>query len=283
MFVSEHQRRWIFGGAQVAVCLFFALAVFNVRAGSAQEDCQLFAGYGPEPPYHYPDEQGKIIGIDADILRIVLEDIGCRLTFDEHPWKRTLRDISTGKLDVTMGASYTGERAKFAHYSVPYRGQPHVVFENRKSASKTATLADFLNAGHSLGVVLGWHYTDEIRKLIDDPAYGSLVHVAPTFDSLLSMHDRGRFEGFLANPSVVAGEIGIQALREKYRMTKADVDILHFLFSRATVEAGLVARFNQRLAQRIEDGFFFDVCGKYEHTLISSCALLSTTDRKTGN
>lgn len=97
------------------------------------------------------------------------------------------------------------------------------------------------------------------------------------------MHDRGRFEGFLANPSVVAGEIGIQALREKYRMIKADIDTLHFLFSRATVEAGLVARFNQRLAERIEDGFFLDVCGKYEHMLISSCALLSTTDWKTGN
>jgi polar amino acid transport system substrate-binding protein len=268
--------------AQIALFALLALALFDIRPGLAQENCHLIAGYEPEQPYHFPNEQGQIAGIDADILRIVLEDVGCRLTFEEIPWTRALRDVSTGTLDIAIGASYKDERAKFAHYSVPYRGQPHVVFENRETASGTATLADFLNAGHSLGVVLGWHYTDDIRKLMDDPAHESLVHVAPHFDSMLSMHARGRFKGFLANPSSVAGTIGIPALREKYRMIRADVDTLHFLFSRATVETGLVARFNQRLEKRIADGFFFDVCGEYEHLLMSNCAILSTVYPKSG-
>ncbi len=100
---------------------------------------------------------------------------------------------------------------------------------------------------------------------------------------MVKMHSRGRFEGFLANPSAVANRIGKQRLNETYRMIKADIDILHFLFSRETVDAGLVSRFNERLAQRFKTGFFLGVCKKYEPLLIASCEFLSTNDPETGN
>ena len=77
--------------------------------------------------------------------------------------------------------------------------------------------------------------------------------------------------------------MGKQRLNETYRMIKADIDILHFLFSRVTVDAGLVSQINERLAQRFEDGFFINVCKKYESLLIASCEFLSTTDPETGN
>ncbi len=264
-----------------ALFVLASVALF-LRVGLAQGNCQLVAGYEQDPPYHFQDEKGKVIGIDADILRSVLSDVGCQLVFETRPWKRTLFDVREGKLDAALGASFKDERAKFAYYSVPYRGQPHVVFENKIPGANVASLSNYLKDGHSLGVVLGWHYTDRIRELLDDSAYQSLIEVAPDLEHLLRMHGRGRFEGFLANPSSVANQIGKQRLNETYRMIKADIDILHFLFSRVRVDAGLVSKFNERLAERIEDGFFFDVCKKYEHLLISSCHFLSTNDPETG-
>lgn len=268
-------------------CVFLSVLLaglaWNTQTVAAQVNCRLVAGFGIEPPYHYPNDQGNIIGIDADILRIVLEDLGCTLVYEERPWKRTLVQIKSGDLDVTLGASFKEERAKFAHYSIPYRGQPHVVFENKSPGSNTATLVEFLENGHSLGVVLGWHYTNKIRELLDDPAYEKQIQIAPRFDLAVKMHKAKRFDGFLGNPALLVVEIGEQALNERYRKIKADVDILHFLFSRKTVDADLAKRFNQRLTERLAEGFFFDVCKKYEHMLLSSCAFLSTADAVAAN
>ena len=158
-------------GRRVFAIVLFAIISWNGSAVFAQEKCRMAAGFGIEAPYHFPNEQGKIIGIDADILRIVLADLGCALVYRERPWKRTLVQIKDGDLDVTLGASFKEERAKFAHYSVPYRGQPHVLFEDKAPGSGAATLVAFLKSGRSLGVVLGWHYTNKIRALLDDPVY----------------------------------------------------------------------------------------------------------------
>ena len=134
-----------------------------------------------------------------------------------------------------------------------------------------------------MGIVLGWHYTDEIRKLLDDPAFGAQVHTVPTFDLILAMHAQNRFDGFLANPSAIAGKIGKKTLHDTYRMIRADIDVMHMLFSRIAVDVNLVERFNERLAARIENGFFLEVCKKYEDMIISSCDFLSTVKSKMGN
>lgn len=283
MFAIKSYRRRIFSNVAITALMVFVSLSLNLGTGLAQGSCRIVAGYEQVPPYQYQDEQGQVVGIDADILRIVLNDIGCQLDFETSPWKRTLSGVRTGKLDAALGASFKDERAKWAHYSIPYRGQPHVIFENRDPGTNASSLSKYLRDGHSLGVVLGWHYTDKIRKLIDDPAYRPLVEVVPDVATAIKMHNRGRFEGFLANPSSIANIIGKPRLAEAYRMIKADVDILHFLFSRVTVDTDLVSQFNERLAGRFEDGFYFDVCKEYEHQLISSCDFLSTNDPATGN
>jgi len=272
-----------FRGCSILLPALLAGLCWSTQTVSAQENCRLVAGFEPELPYHFLSEQGNIIGIDADILRLTLVDLGCELAFQVTPWKRTLVQVKNGDLDIAIGASFKDERAKFAHYSVPYRGQPHVVFENKSQGSGASTLAEYLKSGRSLGVVLGWHYTNKIRALLDDPVYKPQIEIAPKFELAVKMHDANRFDGFLGNPSNLAATIGKQALYGKYRMIKADVDILHYLFSRKSVDADLAKRFNQRLTEKIAQGFFFDVCKKYENMLISSCEFLSTIDANAGN
>jgi len=252
--------------------------LLTVVPGFGNAACDLVAGYTAEPPYHYPNEDGKIIGIDADILRIVLSDIGCDIRFEILPWKRTLAQIKGGQTDTTMGASFKDERAKFAHYSGPYRGQPHVIAIKKSANVVAASLKEFLEDGNRLGVVLGWHYTDEIRALLDAPRYGSQIVLAPRFENLVKMHNADRFLGFLTNPSVLAGLIGREKLKRDYHMIFADTDTLHFLFSKKSVSEDIAQRFNKRLEENLRSGFFFDICRKYENQLVSGCSYLSVPD-----
>ena len=256
----------------------FALTgvLLAIIPGIGNAACSLNAGYTAEPPYHYPDNDGNIIGIDADILRIVLGDIGCGLTFEILPWKRTLSQIKAGRTDTTMGASFKEDRAKFAYYSIPYRGQPHVIAFKKSANVVAGSLEEYLENGQSLGVVLGWHYTNEIRALLDAPQFQGQIFVAPKFELLLKMHEAQRFLGFLTNPSVLAGFVGGGRLKTEYDMVRADIDILHFLFSKKTVSEDIARRFNSRLKEKLGSGFFFEVCENYENQLVSGCKYLST-------
>ena len=93
MFATAPHRRWTFGGLAMGALLVLASVALFLRVGLAQGNCQLVAGYEQDPPYHFQDEKGKVIGIDADILRSVLSDVGCQLVFELRPWKRTLFDV----------------------------------------------------------------------------------------------------------------------------------------------------------------------------------------------
>ncbi len=268
---------------QIAIFILLVGAAALPRTGLANDDCRLVAGYGMEPPYHYPDQSGQIIGIDADILRAAIEDAGCNVEFVELPWKRTLHMISNGDVDVTLGASFKKDRATFAHYSVPYRGQPHAVFEDIGKPSGASDLDAFLSAGSTLGVILGWHYTNKIQRTINKPAYRDQIVTAVSFENALKMSDGGRFDGFLANPSLVAAKIGKTEMSAKYRLIKADIDILHFLFSKASIEAELFERINRNLILQLDSGLFSQVCSRYEHMLVASCSFLSAANPSATN
>ncbi|MDP7624699.1 MAG: hypothetical protein QF493_07055 [Rhodospirillales bacterium] len=50
------------------------------------------------------------------------------------------------------------------------------------SPIKIQTLKVFLDAGHKLGILIGWHYTDQLRLLLDDPKYQTNIVAVPKFD-----------------------------------------------------------------------------------------------------
>jgi len=254
--------------------LMTGMFLIAMGPSQAEQSCQINIGYEPEPPYQYPDNKGQIIGIDADILNTVLAELGCSIKYWVTPWKRTLASIESGKLDATMGASFKTQRAKFAHYSPSYRGQPHVVFLSAQNSIEVQNIQEFLERGLHLGVVNGWHYTNKIRALLDRPRYKGQVTEIPNFENLPKMLATGRVDGFIANPSQLVNIVGKKPMKKDYRVIEGDMDRLHFLFSKKTVPPELAKRINDHLSAKFKNGFFNEVCSKYESQLNSGCQYL---------
>ena len=55
--------------------------------------CRLTAGWEQDPPFHYKDQNGNLVGSDTEILTKAMKKIGCQLDFRDQPWSRTLRDV----------------------------------------------------------------------------------------------------------------------------------------------------------------------------------------------
>ncbi len=262
----------IFGRTSLLVGL---LAVFAATQHVvAEEKCHLMVGYEADP-FQFPDASGRMIGVDVDILRAALADVGCTVGFTVRPWSRTLLELKNGKLDIAMGASLKSERTGFAHYSHSYRGHPHTVIALKSTQLAARDLREFLQNGNRLGVVLGWHYTDKIRSLIDDRAYRKQILVVPRSELLPEILKHGRVEGTLGNPSEFASHIGKQNFRSNYKLIRADIDLLHFIFSKKSVNKTLFDKFNRHLKRRLDEGMFSKACTPFQNKFITPCSFLS--------
>lgn len=72
------------------------------------------------PPYEYV-EDGKIIGIDAEIAALIAEEIGLELEIKNVEFKSIVSGVESGKFDIGMaGMTVTEDRKKSVNFSTTY-------------------------------------------------------------------------------------------------------------------------------------------------------------------
>ncbi|WP_368164075.1 substrate-binding periplasmic protein [Aeromonas sp. R6-2] len=67
-------------------------------------------GWSHWPPYQYQDNKQQLTGIDIELTRSVLEELGREYRFVNMPWARSLHALQYAEIDVAMGARYLPER-----------------------------------------------------------------------------------------------------------------------------------------------------------------------------
>lgn len=231
------------------IVLFFVFSLPGLQAAD------LTAGYDQTPPYHYHDQSGRIIGIDVDFLREVGEKAGVNMVFLERPWIRTLKEVERGELDIAIGAKYTEERARFAHYSVSYKSIDHWVYTRKGEYGRVSSIEDFFASPDSvLGVVRGWGYPPELANVVYDEKNSDSIILVNDVKLLPRMLEAGRVNGIVITPEMLA-EIGIAenktydfSIRAKYE------EKLHFLFSKKSVSLHVVKKCNKAIEELLKKG-----------------------------
>jgi ABC-type amino acid transport substrate-binding protein len=128
---------------------------------------------GQWEPYGYYDANRRFTGIDADMVRAIFAEAGCRLVeLDPMPPTRNLSLFEIGEIDFMSGASRTPERLKLAYFSVAYRAETVGMFALADSAGRYRSIrsfADFLAGPLSLVAPrAGWYgqaFEDQIPGL----------------------------------------------------------------------------------------------------------------------
>lgn len=102
------------------------------------------------PPYEYIDDDGEtIVGIDAEIAKMIADELGLELQIEDMEFSSILTAVQTGKVDVGLaGMTVTEERLQNVNFSSTYaKGVQSIIVPE---GSDIAT-ADGL-AGHKIGV-----------------------------------------------------------------------------------------------------------------------------------
>ncbi|MDE1462020.1 substrate-binding periplasmic protein [Spartinivicinus poritis] len=134
-------------------------------------------GWDSYKPFQYMNN-GKLSGIDIEIIDAIAKEMKCQVTYIEIPWKRLVEDIKKGTIMLTGSATLTKEREAFAYFTRPYLISDTVIFINKSSQGiyKLKTLKDILNyPKFTIGVIRGYEYGEEYKKLTHNTEFNKRI------------------------------------------------------------------------------------------------------------
>ena len=250
----------------IAVVLFAGL---NMASPHGHAQCQLTVGWEPWPPYQYQSEDGTVVGLDADLMRAIADEMPCELEWVPATWKRQLERMKSGKQDAAVGASYTEDRTSWGRYSGTFRESVNHLVVAAALDGRYDSLEAFLSAGHTLGFMQDYHYGPEVMALLQSEAYADQLEATVATEANLLKLATGRVDGILMDAFVAAslkrGLDSAKAARVGDQSIAVSGDDLHVLFSRASVSEDTADRFDAVLERLKADGTIQAIVDRYMH------------------
>lgn len=244
---------------------FVALCVL-AGAASAQA-CVKSLRWNDDAPFSMRDARGEIVGLQIDLARAALERLGCTARLVEMPWARALAELEAGRLDMLTGTFRRPEREAYAHFAGPGLRSPNVLFVRADALERwpQTRLLDLKGRGFRLGAQIGVSYGADYEELARDPAFARDLQKVGKRRALWQLLAMQRIDGVIADEATARYEIRALGLEGKLagsRMVVSD-DPSWTAFSRRSVAADFVARYEQALAEMRKDGSYRAIVERY--------------------
>src|SRR5262245_36162436 len=111
---------------------------------------------GSQPPLNVKSAKGEIIGLEADLARLLAGSMGVRAVFVEKPFAELLGALEQGDLDVVMsGVTITPERNLRVAFVGPYFISGKSILTRSEALAKSADASDIDNPAVTLAALDG--------------------------------------------------------------------------------------------------------------------------------
>ncbi len=220
--------------------------------GAKEDDKLVMATNAEFPPYEYK-EGDQIIGIDAEIMAAIAEDLGMELVIEDMEFDSIIPAVKSGKADVgAAGMTVTEDRLENINFSDTYATAKQVVIV--KEDSDVKTLDDL--AGLKIGVQQGT--TGDIYAS-DDYGDENIERYSKGYEAVQALTQNKVGAVIIDNePAKVFVEqtAGLKILDEAY----ADEE---YAICVAKENTELLEKINASLAKLKESGKFQEIIDKY--------------------
>lgn len=155
----------ILGTLCIAALTVFGNVSKAVNVEEAQTKTLRMVTEATFPPYEYR-ENGRIIGIDPDVVREIARRNGYALVIEDMPFNSIIAAVQSGKADIAAsGITITEDRKKIVNFSDPYVTAGQSIIISKNSTIKSA--ADL--KGKRIGVQSGTTGDIYVAENIGEP------------------------------------------------------------------------------------------------------------------
>ena len=244
----------------LSLVLVLALAISLVACGGAKNDNVLTMATNAEfPPYEFMQD-GKIVGIDAEIGAAIAEKLGKELVIENVDFDSLIPGVQTNKYDFVMaGMTVTDERKEQVNFSQTYATGVQVVIV--KEDSKITSVDDLFaeGANNKIGVQLATTGDLYCTWDIEDEGLGSVERFNKGADAVMALNS-GKVDCVVIDNEpakvFVANNPGLKILDTEYITEDYAIAI-----SKDAPE--LLAEIDKALGELIADGTVAEIIAKY--------------------
>ena len=173
----------------LSLVLVLALAISLVACGGAKNDNVLTMATNAEfPPYEFM-EDGKVVGIDAEIGAAIAEKLGKELVIENVDFDSLIPGVQTNKYDFVMaGMTVTDERKEQVNFSQTYATGVQVIIV--KEDSKITSVDDLFaeGANNKIGVQLATTGDLYCTWDIEDESLGTVERYNKGADAVMALN-----------------------------------------------------------------------------------------------
>lgn len=168
-----------------AVC---SLSLVACGGGEAESDALTMATNAEFPPYEFM-EDGKIVGIDAEIAQAIADKLGKELTIENVDFDSLIPGVQTGKYDFVMaGMTVTDERKEQVNFTQTYATGVQVIVVKEGSEIETADDLFKEGANNKIGVQLATTGDLYCTWDIEDEGLGSVERFNKGADAIMALN-----------------------------------------------------------------------------------------------
>ncbi len=174
---------------KVLSLLIVTLICLGMFAGCGAKDANklVMATNAEFPPYEYM-EDGKIVGIDAEIAAAIAKKLGKELVIENVDFDSIIIGVQEGKYDFAMaGLTVTDERKEQVDFTETYATGKQVIIV--KNDSKITTADDLFaeGANHKIGVQLATTGDLYCTWDIEDEGLGTVERYNKGADAIMAL------------------------------------------------------------------------------------------------
>ena len=243
-----------------AVVVGVVLKKSNDAENNEPEKILTMATNAQFPPYEFYGEDGKIVGIDAEIAAAVAEYMGYGFRIDDMEFDAIIAAVVSGKADFGFaGMTVTEERLEQVDFSNTYATGVQVIIV--KEGSPITSVDDLLaeGANHVVGVQLSTTGDIYATEDIEEAGLGSVSRFNSGNAAVLALKD-GKVDCVIIDnepaKAYVAANEGLVILDTEYA-----VEDYAACFKKGNTE--LLDQFNAALEALTKDGTIPAIIEKY--------------------
>lgn len=144
--------------AMIASCVF-ALTACNNNSKDYEyikEKGTLVVGVTDYEPMDFQTADGTWTGFDAELARLIGQDLGVKVEFVEIDWEQKITELKSKKIDVIWnGMTVTEKLGKSMDFSYSYAQNYQVVVAKTANLEKYSTVQKMIDAGATVAVESG--------------------------------------------------------------------------------------------------------------------------------
>jgi len=197
-------------------------------------------------------QEGEIVGLGPEVVRLIAERLGHRAVFELYPWARAQALVAQGKADILVGPYKTLERQQLMSFSrLPFY-QDQMVFYVRKGTMQDWSGDYAALSEQRITIVNGWSYGASFDKARPQLR----LDVVNSVDSGLKMLAAQHAQMFASNRRNTEPVLGRLGLSGQVAMLPRVIEVQdgYFAFPKRPAGDALRKEFDAEFQRMVESG-----------------------------